>query len=120
MEDARRVRHMLNQTSHKQVRPILHRFFGLWPVAAALADADALEVAEEIRTLGLQNIRARRLIRMSAEWRDGARPPARLHGVGRYASDSWKIFQEGKALTTPVLDKELKKYVEWAMEVHDG
>ena len=38
-----------------------------------------------------------------------------LPGVGKYAADSWKIFQEGN-IDIQVEDKELIKYVEWAQE----
>jgi hypothetical protein len=38
-----------------------------------------------------------------------------LPGVGKYASDSWKIFQEGVYNIT-VEDKELKKYLQWINE----
>ena len=35
-----------------------------------------------------------------------------LHGIGKYARDSWQIFQEG-IIPNDVTDKKLIKYVEW-------
>jgi len=108
---------MLNQTSIKQVRPIIWDFFVRWPTASAAASADVDEMADFIRTLGLQNRRAALIVKMSAalcSW-DGSGDVRSLPGVGRYASDSYRMFVSGD-LVEDVADKELRRYVEWATD----
>ena len=55
---------MLNQTSRKQVEPMIERFFEKWPTAldAALADED--EMREVIRCLGMYNRRVKTIKNM--------------------------------------------------------
>ncbi len=36
-----------------------------------------------------------------------------LHGIGKYAADSWKIFVD-REIVDDVQDKELVNYVNWA------
>jgi hypothetical protein len=36
-----------------------------------------------------------------------------LYGIGKYANDSWQIFQLGNLQVEPT-DGVLKKYLEWA------
>lgn len=108
----------LNQTSARQVWPLLNGFFERWPdeYHAALADIDHL--AEYIKPLGLQNRRARSIRQMSFEYvmLDGKiGDPKELHGIGKYGSDSYRIFVIGE-LVEDVKDKELRKYLTWAKE----
>lgn len=105
---------MLNQTNARQVKPILDDFFFRWPWpdSAALAEPD--EMATMIRSLGLQNRRARSIIRMSREFCAGV-PVEELHGIGKYALDSYRIFVKGELPgVDDVDDKELKNYLRWA------
>ena len=48
---------------------------------------------------------------MSRKWLEGFKEVQELPGIGRYASDSWKIFVE-KNYTLEVTDKKLKLYLE--------
>lgn len=110
---------LLNKTNHKQVRPILRSMFSKFPRPEIMAEAPTRDLAEIIRTCGLQNRRAAAMIDMSYDyigWRDAGMvgsPVAMLHGIGEYASDSWRIFQLMDVMIEPD-DKELKKYVAWA------
>ena len=41
--------------------------------------------------------------------------PTRLHGIGKYGSDSYRVFIS-RELLEDVEDKELRRYVEWAKD----
>lgn len=106
---------MLNQTSMRQVRPVLWSFFATWPGPEEARAADPTSMAEMLKSLGLQNRRSRLLIRMSEaflSW-DPATDVSTLPGLGRYAADSYNMFVRGTLVPTAE-DKELRKYVAWA------
>jgi methyl-CpG-binding domain protein 4 len=99
---------LLNKTGRKQVEKVIWGLFDRYPTCKDLGHADPLDVAPLIKSLGLQNQRARRLVRMS--WEFGAGHSIYdTHGLGTYAHQSWLIFQEGKLIDPD--DKELKQYV---------
>jgi endonuclease III len=111
---------MLNQTTAKQVWKILPNFLERYPDPETFLIASEAEVKQLIRSLGFVNRRYERLQKMTADFIDyqivGAKlDPENLHGIGKYASDSYRIFCEGYLLLD-VLDKELKRYVRWAQE----
>lgn len=103
---------MLNQTSYKQVDKVRDPFFKRFPDARSLATADESDIIEIIRPLGLFNRRAKTWKAFSKGWLEG-KDVSKLPGVGKYALDSWKIFQEGD-FTVDATDKELVKYLAWA------
>jgi methyl-CpG-binding domain protein 4 len=107
---------MLNQTSAKQVWPVLPDFFEKWPRPLDVANADEKDLSEFLKTLGLQNRRAKTLRKMSeaflfSEWKHARDLP----GIGKYGDDSYRMFVEGY-LIHDVKDKELQNYVRWAEE----
>lgn len=107
---------MLNQTSAKQVWPVLPKFFEQWPDALGASLSPLDEMADVLRPLGLQNRRAviiRAMSHMYAE--HNFDDVTDLPGVGKYAADSYKIFVQ-KQLIEDVEDKELLRYVRWAKE----
>lgn len=110
---------MLNQTSARQVHGIINEFFEMWPTPGDFLAADPDDVKDVIRGLGFKNVRYKRLVGMTRDWLDGRRPPERIHGVGKYAQDSFKIFCEGY-IVEDVSDKELKNYVRWSKEEGAG
>ena len=60
------------------------------------------------------NRRTKTIIEFSKQYSSGNWTDiGELYGVGKYARDSWMIFQEGK-MPKDVTDKQLKKYVSWA------
>lgn len=86
----------------------------LWPTAYDMAVGDPLDLEALLSPLGLQRRRAKGLIRMSTAYAylwDG-RDPSDLPGIGKYGSDSYRLFIRGE-LDIPVEDKELRKYLEW-------
>lgn len=104
----------LNLCTGRSFEKIHEDLFALWntPYEMAIASVGDLEVL--LSPLGLQNRRARSLIRMSTAYAffwDG-RDPTDLPGIGKYGSDSYRIFVRGE-LHIPVEDKELRKYLEW-------
>lgn len=107
---------MLNQTSWKQVDKVRHEFFKKFPTAEALANASDEEIITVIRPLGFYNRRCKQWKLFSKKWIENKwKNIEELPGVGKYASDAWKVFQEGR-INIPVEDKELVKYVKWANE----
>lgn len=108
---------MLNQTSYIQVDKVRHAFFERFPNPEKLKDANDHDIIEIIRPLGFYNRRAKVWKEFSRSWLEwDGREVKDLPGVGKYASDSWKIFQEG-VYDIPVEDKELKKYLRWINEI---
>jgi len=107
---------MLNQTGYKQVDKVRNQFFSRFPDAKSLCSATDEEIISIIRPLGFYNRRAKMWKKFSEKWLnwDGNSVES-LPGVGKYASDSWKIFQQGVYSIT-VEDKELKKYLRWINE----
>ncbi len=111
---------MLNQTTAKQVHRIINEFFDRYPNPYAFLGADVWEVKPLIRSLGFQNRRYKRLWKMTRDFINnetlGLRlDPEKLHGIGKYGADSYKIFCEGYLISDPK-DKELRNYVRWAKE----
>ena len=104
---------LLNRTKGTTVKKIIYALFEKYPYAYAMSQADPSELAELLRPLGFQNRRAKTLIKLSekccsAGWKDRV---DELPGGGKYAVDSWEIFQKG-SLDIEVEDKELRKYLE--------
>ena len=110
---------MLNQTSHKQVDKIRHEFFSRYPNAQAFLDSVDSEVIELIKPLGFYNRRVKAWKEFCRQWiAAGTDTPSlaqliEMKGVGKYALDSWKVFQLYE-YDTDVQDHVLNWYVEWA------
>ena len=114
---------MLNQTSHKQVDQIRQKFFDRFPNPESLIAASEAEIAQEIKILGFYNRRAKAWKEFSLQWISlvekygGTDIPIfelqKMRGVGRYALDSWKVFQLYD-YDIEVDDHVLNWYVDWA------
>jgi methyl-CpG-binding domain protein 4 len=103
---------MLNQTSRKSVKIVLPEFLARWPKPSVFLQADLEEVQSVIQSLGMVNVRSKRLIRMTVDfltW-DG-NDATILYGIGKYGSDSYEIFFKQNYTVQPT-DKELKRYIE--------
>ncbi len=102
----------LNQTGRKKVKKVLPGFFDKFPNAWKLLLSDKDTIAEMLKDLGMKNVRANRIWRMSCdfiEW-DG-KDATELFGIGKYCSDSYRIFFKNE-IPDNVQDKELKRYIE--------
>ena len=101
----------LNQTGRKKVKKVLPGFFRKYPNAWKLLLSDKDTIAEMLKDLGMKNVRANRIWRMSCdflEW-DG-KDATDLFGIGKYGSDSYRIFYKDE-IPDNVQDKELKKHL---------
>jgi endonuclease III len=101
----------LNQTYRKQVKEILPKLFKRYPDAKAYLRGRLSAQEKMLKPLGMWSVRAKRLRQMSKEfltW-DGEEA-SDLHGIGKYGSDSYKIFYKNQ-IPEDVQDKELKKYI---------
>jgi len=101
----------LNQTGRKKVKKVLPKFFKEFPTAIDLLQSDKETIADMLEDLGMKNIRAHRIWRMSEEYLgwDGE-DATELFGIGKYGSDSYRIFFKHE-IPDNVQDKELKRYI---------
>ena len=102
----------LNQVDRKQTKPVLSKLFKRYPTAHSLLRGCTIPMLEEIlQPLGMQNVRAKRIYKMSIQiehW-DG-NDATQLYGIGKYGSDSYRIFYKND-IPNDVEDKELKRYI---------
>ncbi len=102
---------MLNQTSNRNVRQVIYTFFDKWPTPQDILDADPNEIREHIRPLGFYNRRTQTIIRFSREYIEKTfHRASELHGIGKYADDSYEIFIRGNLDVNPT-DKILIRYL---------
>lgn len=102
---------MLNQTGRKQVKQVLPEFIHRWPTADSLLAARFDDIIEVIKPLGMYNRRANMLLRMSQDWLNwDGQDATKLYGIGKYGSDSYEIFFNGRRDVNPT-DKELRRYL---------
>ena len=102
----------LNQTYRKQVKQVLPELFKRYPNAVKFIRGRVKTQERILKPLGMWKVRAKRLRRMSVDflsW-DG-KEASDLYGIGKYGSDSYKIFYKNE-IPKDVQDKELKKYIE--------
>ena len=107
----------LNLTNRKQVKAVLPKFFAKWPTHASLLHATRREIEEVIAPLGMRQVRAERLYRMSEQFRDwDGEDATQLYGIGKYGSDSYRLFYKNE-IPEDVGDHELKRYIEEELNV---
>ena len=107
----------LNQTGRKKVKKVLPKFLKKFPNAWTLLLSNKETIAEMLKDLGMKNVRANRIWRMSCDfinW-DG-NDATKLFGIGKYGSDSYEIFYKNK-IPNNIQDKELKRYVKEVLNV---
>jgi methyl-CpG-binding domain protein 4 len=103
----------LNCTTRKQVDQVREKFFEKYPEPQQLIESSLEEISSIIAPLGFKNRRAKTLVKFSNEWIQRAwKEPIELHGIGKYAQDSWEIFQKNN-YEVEVTDSVLKVYLEW-------
>ena len=107
----------LNQTGRKKVKKVLPGFFEKFPTARHLLNSNKGTIAEMLKDLGMKNVRAHRIWRMSEEYLkwDG-KDATELFGIGKYGSDSYRIFYKNE-IPDNVQDKELKRYIKEELDV---
>jgi len=102
----------LNQTYRKQVKEILPKLFKRYPDPVKFIRGRAKAQEKMLKPLGMWSVRVKRLRQMSVDYLtwDG-KEASDLYGIGKYGSDSYKIFYKNE-IPNDVQDKELKKYIE--------
>ena len=103
---------MLNQTSRKPVKTVLPVFMRHWPSPSKFVQASEQQVKDVIWSLGMVNVRYKRLVEMTYGFVNWDLDDAtQLYGIGKYGSDSYEIFFKQNFAVEPT-DKELKRYLE--------
>ena len=101
---------LLNLTNRKQVDTIRDELFKKYPTPKDMMNAKHRELADILKALGLYNRRATSLRLMSAGYIGGFKSVDELYGIGKYAKDSWEIFQNNNMSVNPT-DKVLQEYL---------
>jgi len=102
----------LNQTYRKQVKEVLPKLFKRYPNPKAYLRGRLKTQENMLKPLGMWSVRAKRLRKMSEQYLTWNGVEASdLHGIGKYGSDSYKIFYKNE-IPADVQDKELRKYIE--------
>ena len=101
----------LNLTYRKQVKQLLPKLFKRYPNATAFIRGRYKTQERMLRPLGMSKVRAKRIRLMSVDFLSWNRKDAMdLHGIGKYGSDSYRIFYKNE-IPKDVEDKELKRYI---------
>jgi len=105
---------MLNCTSRKQVEKVLPEFMSRWPTPGDLINAEKMDVALVIESLGFCRRRTVNLFKMTEAYLTGPWTHAReLPGIGEYAARSWEIFYAGILGDDEPNDHALVEYWKW-------
>ena len=101
----------LNQTYRKQVKQVLPKLFKRYPNPVAFIRGRQKTQENMLKPLGMWKVRAKRLRNMSIDFLTwNGKEASDLHGIGKYGSDSYKIFYKNE-IPADVQDKELRKYI---------
>jgi len=108
---------MLNQTGRKPVKTVFPVFMHHWPTPSKFVRASEQQVKDVIWSLGMVNVRYKRLVEMTYGFVNWDLDDAtRLYGIGKYGSDSYEIFFKQNYTVEPT-DKELIRYLEQEVSV---
>ena len=109
---------MLNQTGRKPVKTVFPVFMHHWPTPSKFVRAPEQQVKDVIWSLGMVNVRYKRLVEMSYDFsRWDLDDATQLYGIGKYGSDSYEIFFKNNYTVEPT-DKELIRYLEQEVSVY--
>lgn len=104
-----------NLTKRVQAEPYFWECVSRWPGPEAMASANPVEIEEIIQPLGLSRRRSRALVQMSKDYmqKDWQNQPEVLYGIGKYASDAYRIFCKGEWKDVEPKDHALNDYHTW-------
>ena len=109
---------MLNQTGRKPVKTVFPVFMDRWYIPPLFLLATEEQVKEVIWSLGMVNVRYKRLVEMTQDFlRWDLDDATKLYGIGKYGSDSYEIFFKQNYTVEPT-DKELIRYLEQEVSVY--
>ena len=98
------------------IRSTLNNFISCWPSPSAVLAATEDDLVEAINPLGLQLNRIKALKSMSHDFlAKDWQLPSEFAGCGKFTSDSWRIFCRGHRSLEDVEDKNLRRYLHWAL-----
>jgi len=101
----------LNLTNRKQVKEVLPKLFEKYPNATKFLIGNIKTQKRMLAPLGMINVRLKRLRKMSRDFLKWDHKDATdLHGIGKYGSDSYRIFYKNE-IPENVQDRELKRYL---------
>tara|TARA_B100000579_G_scaffold119571_1_gene96205 strand:- start:43 stop:444 length:402 start_codon:yes stop_codon:yes gene_type:complete len=101
----------LNLTNRVQVKAVLPKLFKKYPNPITFIRGHSSTQKKMLKPLGMVNKRLNRLKKMSIDFLTWDYKDANdLHGIGKYGSDSYRIFYKNE-IPENVQDKELKKYL---------
>ena len=101
----------LNLTDRVQVKRVLPKLFKKYPTPIKFIKGNSNTQKKMLQSLGMVNIRWKRLRQMSIDFLTWDYKDATdLYGIGKYGSDSYRIFYKNE-IPKDVQDKELKKYI---------
>ena len=108
---------LLNLTSIKQVRPMLHNFFEKYPGPDSMLLADDDELHQILKPLGCWRKRVNTLKRFSKEYLEENWATAKeLYGCGKYADDCYQILCKGNWKNVEPKDHALEEYYNFLKE----
>jgi len=111
---------MLNQTSRKQVEPMIHDFFSKYPDPKSILDSKEEDLFSILKPLGLANRRVKTLKKFSSDYINLDWENAKdLYGCGKYANDAHEIFIKGKWKEVVPNDHALVFYHDYLNENFD-
>ena len=104
-----------NLTKRITAEPYFWQVLKRWPTPKSLSEANLEDLVNLIKPLGLSRKRSVALKKMSLEYiqKDWKSDPTKLYGIGKYASDAYRIFVLGEWNKTEPKDGALINYVNW-------
>lgn len=109
---------MLNCTTRKQVEKVLPEFRRRWPTPQSFMEADFVEVATLIASLGFLRRRTLALKKMTERYLTSPwQHASELPGIGTYGARTWEIFCMDVLGDEPPQDHALVQYWSWRTEL---
>ena len=107
-----------NLTKRVHAEPYMWEFFSRYPTPNIASRTCPEEIQKMIQPLGLSGRRSKTLVRMSNDylqknWKDH---PETLYGIGKYASDAYRIFCAGEWKDVTPKDGALVNYRNWLVD----
>ncbi len=107
-----------NLTKRTQAEPILWEFLEKYPDPSKVQEDSEDTISQMLKPIGLNKRRAKTLIRFSKEYleKEWSSDPRVLYGIGKYASDAYKIFCVGDWRNVQPNDHALNWYHDFLKE----
>ena len=109
-----------NLTKRVHAEPYFWKVIKRWPGPKEMSSADPKEIESMIQPLGLSQRRSRALVQMSKDYmqKDWKDSPDSLYGIGKYASDAYRIFCLGEWRDVYPKDGALVNYHNFLKKSH--